>query len=1195
RKTVCVVRPEEDCLCCITTEWHPRVSFEEIGLQPCPEPTLLPGSILSCTWSRAAVKSTCRTIVSTSFRTGPFIGPAEVHAGGSARSTRGLEPTTGRTNSGRLAELVGESRRRPKRSVFLHAGVRICPRETLDQVLAMCQEAVWEAFRIFLDRVPGTVEYGHWVAVCQDESLCISDLARNFSASEEHTSTLTRGSANASSHPAGPQVETSPLTTASPAAPSGPGLHPTGPPPTAPEDSEFPGKERLVRFSIGLVDPGYRELLGVPDSPQYIDLAHHLQDQMLHVFDKLPGFKDIRVLGISPGGVTVRYSLLFEMSSPPASGSEEAGPVAGETASAGLRDMVAKALRQDASLPPQEPDSHNDLEVSSVEPEGAEDNPRLGVSLSPLEKQNALTIHHEEPGELVRGYVYTTPSAPTLTPQLETSDSGAVNHSSNMIPEDAAEDTNLEDFQLTFPTILTTAFPDEALADTGLLAMTPAAITGQPPPSEAIAGHREEDKEVDALLDKEEEEEADLVALEPKIRGDTFGAEETASSTSEDKVGEQQEETKEFVDQVLETTDDYLVLPTEPEEVDEVVEPGEDSVIEPEGEGEGEGVPEPEEEVVSVASAPEEHDLVPIPEPDSEPENLTESAEDVAEVSEPSEEEPSEPKDDMVNALEPKEEAVEVVQLEDETATDKPEEGEVVELESEKVTEAPVGGVEFEVGNVVKEPLEEVVGGEIVTDKPEEKVVEIETETIVEEQEEEKVEKPEPEELEDGVVGTVANENVVEEPEENISVVDLENEKDEEDFYLVGHSVEVVDDSDFLQPSDYNQPSRGDSLPTGTLEQDYTFVDDLYVDTGMVEREESRGTEDSQSETGVSESEQATGVTERSETEPTLLPFPVPSFDSGLFEVEVVPTASSESLDGEEEEENEENEEYEEMEMKEPAVVIIDEELEEEALMDLGGGSHTAPPAVDEEDAIDEAVKDLAAELDQSDALIPESADPQSEGSGFAFPDSATTTVAPSPHRYITTPTMTTANRGRELVVFFSLRVTNMKFSEDLFNKKSPEYRSLEGSFMDMLLPYLQSNLTGFQKLEILNFREGSVVVNSKMRFLRSVPYNLTEAVLCVLEELCTTAAQHLHIQIDSHSLDVEPADRADPCKFLACDRSSSRCVVQRPGGEAQCVCEPGFVSLDGRPCRSVCLVQPDRCPAGGRCEVIPGHGAVCR
>lgn len=40
---------------------------------------------------------------------------------------------------------------------------------------------------------------------------------------------------------------------------------------------------------------------------------------------------------------------------------------------------------------------------------------------------------------------------------------------------------------------------------------------------------------------------------------------------------------------------------------------------------------------------------------------------------------------------------------------------------------------------------------------------------------------------------------------------------------------------------------------------------------------------------------------------------------------------------------------------------------------------------------------------------------------------------------------------GRALMVFFSLRVTNMKFSQDLFNKSSSEYRSLERQFLDLV------------------------------------------------------------------------------------------------------------------------------------------------
>lgn len=40
---------------------------------------------------------------------------------------------------------------------------------------------------------------------------------------------------------------------------------------------------------------------------------------------------------------------------------------------------------------------------------------------------------------------------------------------------------------------------------------------------------------------------------------------------------------------------------------------------------------------------------------------------------------------------------------------------------------------------------------------------------------------------------------------------------------------------------------------------------------------------------------------------------------------------------------------------------------------------------------------------------------------------------------------------SRSLVVFFSLRVTNMMFSEDLFNKNSPEYKALEQRFLELV------------------------------------------------------------------------------------------------------------------------------------------------
>ncbi len=66
------------------------------------------------------------------------------------------------------------------------------------------------------------------------------------------------------------------------------------------------------------------------------------------------------------------------------------------------------------------------------------------------------------------------------------------------------------------------------------------------------------------------------------------------------------------------------------------------------------------------------------------------------------------------------------------------------------------------------------------------------------------------------------------------------------------------------------------------------------------------------------------------------------------------------------------------------------------------------------------------------------------------------------------------------------------------------------------------SNLTGFKELEILNFKNGSVVVNSKMKLDKPVPYNVTKTVQCVLEDFCNAASKRLDLEIDSQSVDVE-------------------------------------------------------------------------
>ncbi|XP_070400128.1 interphotoreceptor matrix proteoglycan 2 [Nothobranchius furzeri] len=185
-------------------------------------------------------------------------------------------------------------------------------------------------------------------------------------------------------------------------------------------------------------------------------------------------------------------------------------------------------------------------------------------------------------------------------------------------------------------------------------------------------------------------------------------------------------------------------------------------------------------------------------------------------------------------------------------------------------------------------------------------------------------------------------------------------------------------------------------------------------------------------------------------------------------------------------------------------------------------------------------------------------------------------------------------NAGRALMVFFSLRVTNMVFSEDLFNKSSPEYKALEQRFLELLVPYLQSNLSHFKNLEILNFRNGSIVVNSRMKFGKPVARGVTTTVYLILEDFCNTAYQTMNLAIDKYSLDVESGDQADPCKFQACNEYAE-CKVNKWSGEAECVCNAGYFSVDGLPCQSICELQTDFCLNDGKCDVIPGQGAICR
>lgn len=123
-----------------------------------------------------------------------------------------------------------------------------------------------------------------------------------------------------------------------------------------------------------------------------------------------------------------------------------------------------------------------------------------------------------------------------------------------------------------------------------------------------------------------------------------------------------------------------------------------------------------------------------------------------------------------------------------------------------------------------------------------------------------------------------------------------------------------------------------------------------------------------------------------------------------------------------------------------------------EQSLELPDSSAPAPEGVPA-DGMGVGVQDIAAELDHIGATSTAGLYEGEQGSGFISvltTEPAETTPAPV-LKYVTTSSMTTAAKGKELVVFFSLRVTNMHFSDDLFNRSSTEYKALEQQFMQLV------------------------------------------------------------------------------------------------------------------------------------------------
>nr|XP_015210697.1 PREDICTED: interphotoreceptor matrix proteoglycan 1 isoform X6 [Lepisosteus oculatus] len=1368
--------------------------------------------------------------------------------------------------SSRIKAIFELERHRTRRSTFSHTGVKVCPQETIKEIIAshqayyklrVCQEAVWEAFRIFLDRIPDTAEYQSWVSTCQQESLCIADLAKNFSSSQEHLDMVQRRvrlrdekhqerevSTVKPEEVTGKASETTTVSrevfTAGPTEVSALSrnlLNETvNDTKVLDTDSELPNTvpdqlvEQVVEFSVTLSNPGYGELLSSPDTPQYQDLAHSLQDQMLHVLDRLPGFKEIRVLGFSeknandgPGGLTVRYAVVFETVSPESSSigyqnidrvsntSEQGiGPYSPDdekmTASIivpSLQEVVVKALSEETSLPvdfntisfepdvtgqprptstPQiavlEPDSHNELTISTdksvmdaekslpdlplhpsikenaletllgttVQSPNKEDRVNVGATVLPTPDNIVLvepfssatptivqiTIDHiEDESKLmyINEFSPTTPSQTTAQPVTlhELDETGLVNthvtdnvkDNTNMPSTDTSGDSagaggdNIisgEDNSVTPSNSVPTAAGGEDTSVTpSILIPSAGGEDERVTPSISILNSGGEDNSVTPSDSVPTTGDVEDDRVTPSDSVPTAGDVEDDSVTPSDSVltaGDVEDDRVTPSDSVPtagDVEDDSVTpsdsVPTAAGGEDTSVTPsisipsvgGEDHRVTPSNSVPTAAGGEDDRVTPSISihnSGVESHSITPtisilnsgvendrVTPSDSVPtaaggeegsatqsnsiskadvgkHNVTASGPDPKDTAVQDGDSPS------ASLRKPVIEGDSVIQSESVPnttfipSTDSLPSGvRLVEPVPETSTQillvtTSVKGLPIQSTRENSDVLLPVTTLSTITlQPPTERIIifqqDEDTDNIISEEDKKRTDtllegeeskedipdlsKPAVPDEDENLVFLVTTSS----PPVNIEDITMQEKTDSSELLpeqdgdsvfpsegplLVSPTFEAPEDLDSSLTSSTTSSTEGllisptpESIST-SLSTDLgpfeTVLTDIPLTSAMPVFEGSTGG-DVTVGPSTTEQEKAESNTQATRSPTEAVPLTILS-ETAVEE----PTESS---------------------VQEAATsvapFVVDHRAPKPTVEESEPTAQTiAPTRTDESGEFETEVQDITAELDRIDVVSTETIDELDYSGGYPFlkEDHPFESTASPPLKYLTTPSMTTASKGKELVVFFSLRVTNLMFSDDLFNKSSPEYKSLENTFLELtqfthhkdwpnlgpssksetgrqrtlasipLLPYLQSNLTGFKQLEILNFRNGSVIVNSKMKFAKSVPYNVTQAVHCVLEDFCNAATKRLDIEIDSRSLDVEPADQADPCKFLACNEFA-RCIVNRWTKEAECVCAPGYLSVDGLPCQSVCSLQPDFCLNGGQCEIIPGHGAACR
>ncbi|XP_061552753.1 interphotoreceptor matrix proteoglycan 1 isoform X2 [Phycodurus eques] len=1037
---------------------------------------------------------------------------------------------------------------RRKRSTILMTGVKVCPQESVKAVigshrayykLRVCQEAIWEAFRIFLDRVPKTEEYRSWVYTCQHENLCMDDLAQNFSSSQEHLDMVARRVAE--------QAELEGVVMETPE----PGVECTWTPaviliPT--EDDmikEEPNLikdnygEYIVEFNATIVEPSYIELMHDPQAADADDITGEITEKMLHALKKIPGFKEIRMLGFSSEDVIVHYAAVFdgntELSDDPETPDGQTNMNAPK-----LRHMIVKAFQKE---------------------------PSLLLDIRNLTFQAVTTAYPD--AELS---MYTTGSGDVI----------------KVMEEDSTSKF--------FPTVAATENTFETLNEAPVAAAVEEASAGDPsgemsdvpPPTPAPEAILEQEQEV-AVKDT-----GPLEINSGESEGADTGENDYLTSSPPDSHSEIV-----IIDEAhLSGTESALLF-------------HEDAII---------GM-EPELDMQPISSPADKGDS---------PIEVTNELSSIASTNAPTE------VSSGANSNSPNEVSIEVLSKILNEAPSEASNKVSNEVFSETPSDIPTkssskdpSDVPSVVPNKVSSEapseafikLPSIVHDKVSTEVPSESPMEVPSAVPINVPN--KVSSEAPSDLSTKVPSEASGETPrevhdkvsIEAPDEVISEApgDVSTESTREAPSIVPSAASIEVPSEGPSESSSNVPtevfSEAHSGPQVEVSNNVATGEPIITHNKATSEAPSK---DHSKATNAVSSEAPNIV-------PTELPSEVSSKVSSEGPIEVYIQVSNP------------------VPTETPS--IVSSEATSEVFSETPGESPSPGPS--EGEGADSSgghngVTPALADLPSENSNIQDDVEPKQggtelteplemESSSVRYPSEADerSTAAPA-SKQASTPIMAAVQQSRELVVFFSLRVTNMMFSDDLFNKTSPEYRSLENTFLELtqhsgprklpnpgassksgprrqttlasipLLPYLESNLTGFKQLKILNFRNGSVVVNSRLKLDKEVPYNVTEAVHCVLEDFCSAASKRLDIEIDSRSLEIEQADEADPCRFLACNEFS-RCVENSWNNEAECLCEPGYSAVDGLPCQSACDLQPDYCLNGGLCEIIPGHGATCR